>query len=122
MTVSTGEIPENDTKRSTPAPAWRVEIAGSQPFTCREDQTVLDAMRCAGLNPLAIGCRGGGCGVCRVRVQGGEYVARPMSTACVPPEEALNGLALACRIMPRGNLTMRAAPIDRCKTKARKVA
>ncbi|WP_343222226.1 2Fe-2S iron-sulfur cluster-binding protein [Novosphingobium profundi] len=100
-----------------------MEIAGSPAFPCREDQNVLEAMRHAGLNPLAIGCRGGGCGVCRVRVSDGEYFARPMSTACVPPEEAIEGLALACRIMPRTDLKMSAAPMDRCcKPKARKAA
>ena len=96
------------------ARSWRIAIPGSAPFACREDQSVLDAMRQAGLNPLAVGCRGGGCGVCRVRVETGAYHARPMSTSCVPPAEAAHGLALACRIMPREDLGLRAAPMERC--------
>lgn len=95
------------------ARVWSVEIAGSRAFPCREDQTVLAAMRDAGLNPLAVGCRGGGCGVCRVRVAAGEYRTGPMSADCVSASEIAAGLALACRVTPRADLQLVAAPMDR---------
>lgn len=82
-------------------------------LACRADQTVIQAMRAAGRSDLSYGCQGGGCGACRVVVKAGRYVALPMSAACVSPEQQKAGLALACRIKPRGQLTLIPAPMRR---------
>lgn len=54
-------------------PDHRVEIDGrALSFTCREDQSVLDAALQAGI-PLRYGCGHGECGTCRAMVRTGEY-------------------------------------------------
>lgn len=101
--------------------AFRIRIGGDAAgFACRADQTVLNAMITAGRAPagierLPVGCRGGGCGVCRVQVTGGRYDAERMSAACVTAEQADAGIALACRIRPRSDLTLLPAPLDRAR-------
>lgn len=101
-----------DADRSTAV--YTVTIAGMQgELTCRADQTVIEAMRAAGRADLAYGCRGGGCGACRVEVKSGDFESLAMSAACVSSEQQKAGLVLACRIKPRGDLDLTPAPMRR---------
>jgi ferredoxin len=80
-------------------------------FAVREGRTVLDAMpKCPGA-PIQVGCRGGGCGVCRVQVLDGEYTTQRMSRRFVTKADEANGRALACRLVPDGDLTIRRDPL-----------
>lgn len=56
---------------------------------------------------LPIGCRRGGCGVCRVRVTQGAYRADVMSRAHISAEDEAAGVVLACCIYPRSDLSLR---------------
>lgn len=86
-------------------------LPGDHPFSCARDQSVLKAMMARGLRTVAIGCRGGGCGVCRIRVVSGEFIALPMSRARISPTDERDGIVLACRIFPRSNLLIEALPL-----------
>lgn len=101
---------DNDALR--PMVSFMVAIDGaSGSFACRADQTVIEAMHAKGRSDLRYACRGGGCGACRVVVKAGEYKALPMSEACVTQPQRQEGVALACRIKPRGDLTLMPAPL-----------
>lgn len=77
-------------------------------FTCTPGQSVLTALERCGRRAIPIGCRGGGCGVCRVEVVGaGAYRALKMSRAQVTSADADAGIALACKLIPEGDLTVR---------------
>lgn len=56
---------------------------------------------------LPVGCRRGGCGVCRVRVLAGEYDKGPMSRAHVSAADEAAGVVLSCCIYPRSDLSLR---------------
>ena len=56
------------------------------------------------LATIPVGCRGGGCGVCRIRILSGQYESKKMSCKHVTGEDRERGIALACRIYPRGEL------------------
>lgn len=77
-------------------------------FACRADQTVLAAMSRAGQDGVQVGCRSGGCGVCRVQVMEGEYECGTMSGAEVCAQDVARGIALACQVYPRSDLRIRA--------------
>jgi ferredoxin len=69
-----------------------------QSFECAATQNVLRGMECLGRKGIPIGCRGGGCGVCKVRVLRGRYHTEKMSRVCVSAEQQQQGYALACRL------------------------
>jgi hypothetical protein len=60
-----------------------------------------------------VGCRGGGCGVCRVRVLDGAYTTLRMSRQAHVEADEAAGVVLACRIVPVGRPRRRAgAPAE----------
>ena len=61
---------------------------------------------------LPVGCRRGGCGICRVRVLEGDYRVGPMSRAHVSPEDEAAGVVLSCAIWANGDLVLRFEPPD----------
>ena len=56
---------------------------------------------------LPVGCRRGGCGVCRVRVLSGDYRSDLMSRAHVSAEDEVEGVVLACCIYAQSDLSLR---------------
>ncbi len=73
-------------------------------FACPEGRTLLGGMEALGRRGIPVGCRGGGCGVCKVRSLRGSWAARAMSRDHVSPEDAAAGVVLACRIRPTSDL------------------
>lgn len=99
------------TADQTPAVTMhQVALESGEQFHCPEDEKVLIAMEQMGVTGVQIGCRGGGCGACRVEVISGEYESLKMSKKYVDDAEAAQGFALACRILPKSDLVLRAAP------------
>jgi ferredoxin len=87
--------------------AYAITIGGSgQRFDCAEGHNVLQGMMRRGRNGIPVGCRGGGCGVCKVRVLEGRYSTGAMSSACVSHEERETGMALACKLVPETDLRL----------------
>lgn len=92
-----------------------VTLAGTDaPFPCVEGESVLRAMERLmgagrvrlGDKRIPVGCRQGGCGVCRVRVLSGPHRTGPTSRAHVTAAEEAEGYALACRLFPEGDVTV----------------
>lgn len=81
-----------------------IEVVGGSRFACAEGERVLIAMERATHDDIFVGCRGGGCGICKVRVVDGDYRTGKMSKLQVSEEEAAAGYALACRLYPLGDL------------------
>ncbi|CCQ72608.1 2Fe-2S iron-sulfur cluster binding domain-containing protein [Magnetospira sp. QH-2] len=90
--------------------AIRVE-GDPRTYFCAADQKVIAALEECGQIGIRVGCREGGCGVCRVRVVSGEYETGKMSRAHVSEEQESQGFALSCRLFPRSNLHLEAAGI-----------
>lgn len=76
-------------------------------FPCDGEQSLLRSMEALGRRGIPVGCRGGGCGVCKVQVITGAYRTGKMSRACLtlPEEEA--GIVLACKLFPDSDLQLR---------------
>ena len=75
-----------------------------QTFNCPADKSLLASMEHQQLNAVRVGCRGGGCGVCLIRILSGEFHARKMSIKQVTPQQQKQGMALSCRVFPRSDL------------------
>ncbi len=87
----------------------RVEVD----FPVRADKPVLLEMVARGVTALDVGCRGGGCGVCRVQVIEGRYETQRMSKRHVSDDELADGYALSCRLLARSDLVVRPDPSTR---------
>ena len=97
---------------ATGAENLAMAMAGSdKPFACRAGQTLLTAMIAAGRSGIKVGCRNGGCGVCRVRITAGSYASQKMTRSRISEEDEANGIVLACRIIPASNLTFEPLPL-----------
>jgi ferredoxin len=83
----------------------RLVNTGDQ-FGCTAQMDVLRAMEQLGLRGIPVGCRGGGCGVCRVRVLDGDYRLGRMSRACISEAQEAAGEVLACKLYPRADLVL----------------
>jgi ferredoxin len=77
-------------------------------FDARSDLNLLVSMERAREEGIGVGCRGGGCGKCRIRVLAGEYESKRMSRAWVSEADEADGIVLACRIFPRSDLVVEA--------------
>ena len=74
---------------------------------CQAGEAVLKAVSRLPRHGIPVGCLGGGCGVCKIRVSSGPYRLGKMSRKQVTREEEAEGMALACRTFPLGDLRLR---------------
>jgi ferredoxin len=86
---------------------------GQRELPCEPGQSVLGAVIAAGVDWLPVGCRGGGCGVCRVIVHRGTYDAGRMSRRHTASDDESVVFALSCRIYPTSDLELEYAPAQR---------
>ncbi|WP_328702336.1 2Fe-2S iron-sulfur cluster-binding protein [Alicyclobacillus suci] len=80
-------------------------------FVCDDQESLLDAARKQGIK-ISFGCRGGGCGMCKVKVQSGYFERGVSSKAVLPDEERVLNYTLACKTYPRSNLCVSMEAVD----------
>ena len=89
------------------APSFEVLIDDSgERFRCPEGESVLRAMEQLNRRGIPVGCRGGGCGVCKVKVTHGRYAVQKQSRAHVSHEDEAAGYVLACKLLPQTDLAL----------------
>lgn len=87
---------------------FSIEIVDSdETFLCSSMQNVLEGMVRLGRRGIPSGCRGGGCGVCKIEVLQGHYHSKKMSRSHIDENDIEHGRVLACRIYPESDLVIR---------------
>lgn len=87
---------------------FNVRIAETgESFPCSSTQSVLEGMVQIGRRGIPQGCRGGGCGVCKIEVVSGLFAHKAMSRSHINEEDQREGRVLACRIFPGSDLDLR---------------
>lgn len=76
-------------------------------YECPEDRDLLRGMEALGRKGIPVGCRGGGCGICKIQVQSGSYDTLKMSKAHISGEDRAIHITLACRTFARSDLTIK---------------
>lgn len=76
-------------------------------FRCSPQESLLVGMERLGKKGIPVGCRGGGCGVCKVEIIAGTYLKRVMSRDYVSEEDEQAGRVLACRVRPTSDIRLR---------------
>jgi ferredoxin len=76
-------------------------------YRCRTTESLLDGMQHTGKCGIPVGCRGGGCSVCKVAIVTGSYRQfRPMSREYVDDADLAAGRVLACCVQPLTAVTL----------------
>lgn len=93
-----------------------VESTGRS-FRCPDTKSILVGVEHSGGDDLIqVGCRSGGCGVCRVEVLEGTYTAKRMSKAFVTDDDLAHHIVLSCRAYPTSDLVVRPCPKPKTTT------
>lgn len=89
-------------------PAYTITIAETgETYRCADYRSILEGMEALAKKGIPVGCRGGGCGVCKVEILSGTYSRRVMSREYVSEEDEAAGRVLACRVRPTSDITLR---------------
>jgi ferredoxin len=72
---------------------------------CRADETILSAILRSGAK-VVFGCRGGGCGTCKMRLTSGQVDYGRCSAAVLSDGEKGEGSFLSCQARPLSDLTV----------------
>lgn len=75
-------------------------------FYCSEDDSILCGLLKTGSSGIPAGCRGGGCGICKIQILSGEIETRPMSSSHISRDDIAEGTVLACRAYPRSDIRL----------------
>ncbi|MCP5266929.1 MAG: 2Fe-2S iron-sulfur cluster binding domain-containing protein [Burkholderiaceae bacterium] len=75
-------------------------------YRCAETRSLLEGMEALGRKGIPVGCRGGGCGVCKVQILSGTVATRVMSRAHVSEQDEREGRVLACRARPTSDIRL----------------
>ena len=76
-------------------------------YRCAQSESLLVGMERLGKKGIPVGCRGGGCGVCKIEIVAGSFTKKVMSRAYVSVEEEAAGRVLACRVFPTSDIRLR---------------
>ena len=83
--------------------------------TAREAETLLGALARAGLR-YRVGCKRGGCGICKVQLALGEVTyERPIAASVLSDDERVEGICLSCRAVPLTNVVIELQEGDRLR-------
>jgi len=81
----------------------------------RDGESLTQTFRRAGL-AMRDGCRSGGCGICRVVVVSGTVtLSRTVCEQALPATERAQGITLACRAVPAGDVAISVPPDGRLR-------
>jgi ferredoxin len=87
--------------------AFSIQVRDSgESFSCNGDKSILGGMEALRRKGIPVGCRSGGCGVCKIRIEKGAIRRGPTSREHVSVEEEADGVALACRCYPEADLEL----------------
>lgn len=82
-----------------------VQPAGTAVYVA-PGETVLAGLHQAGY-AYTVGCRRGGCGICKVDVIDGDFsYNRPVAESVITDGERTDGTCLSCRAVPQSDLTI----------------
>jgi ferredoxin len=83
--------------------------------TAGDEETLLRALALAGLR-YRVGCKRGGCGICKVQLTLGEVrYERPVAESVLTDDERVEGICLSCRAVPLTNVVIELQEGDRLR-------
>ncbi|WP_191090868.1 2Fe-2S iron-sulfur cluster-binding protein [Niallia endozanthoxylica] len=68
-----------------------------------DSESLLDGAQRNGIK-IPYACKGGGCGLCKVKVEAGSFKRGKSSIAVLPEDERVYNHSLACKTYPKGDM------------------
>ncbi|MBN8442900.1 MAG: 2Fe-2S iron-sulfur cluster binding domain-containing protein [Thauera sp.] len=88
-------------------PRFNISISNTgEEYRCSANDNLLKGMEELSRKGIPVGCRGGGCGVCKIKIESGLIRSIKMSRQHVTKEEEAEGIVLACRVFPESDITL----------------
>ena len=88
-------------RQDAPVQKFNVHIDDTgERYACGDHRSLLEGMLALDRKGIPVGCRNGGCGVCKVAILSGACVAGTMSREHLSEAERQQGLVLACKAKP----------------------
>ena len=84
---------------------------------CHRDEAVLTALLRSGAH-VVFGCRGGGCGTCKMRLISGQVEHGRCSVAVLSHQEKQAGAFLSCQARPLSDLTVELTAANRYRRRS----
>lgn len=109
-------ISQSLSQESPSQAGYSVVIGNTQErYRCAASSTLLAGMEALARRGIPVGCRGGGCGVCKVLIESGAVHTEKMSRSHVSVQEQAEGYVLACRAYPLSDVSLKAVDkLARC--------
>ncbi len=82
-----------------------IEDTGER-YACSDSRSLLEGMVALNRKGIPLGCRNGGCGVCKVAILDGDYETGVMSRAHISEDDQRCRRVLACRVRPRSDIRL----------------
>ncbi|WP_203554763.1 2Fe-2S iron-sulfur cluster-binding protein [Bacillus sp. B15-48] len=83
---------------------FKIEVNGKE-ILVKENETILNgSIRQTG--GIFVGCKGGACGMCKIKITTGETVDGVYSKSALPDEEYASGYRLACQSKPASDMSI----------------
>jgi ferredoxin len=76
---------------------------GDHELLCHDNESLLDAANRKGIK-IPYACKGGGCGMCKIKVEEGEFERGTSSKAVLPDKERVMNYTLACKTYPKTDM------------------
>ncbi len=95
---------------------YKVDVTNrNMQFNMQTGQTLLAGMEKSTCRAIDVGCRGGGCGLCKVKVLSGVFTTKCMSRRHISEQQQAEGYALACRLLPESDLVLESDHFIQCQ-------
>ena len=90
-------------------------LPSGERVTAHDAETLLRALSRVGLR-YRVGCKRGGCGICKVQLLLGEVVyERAIADSVLSDDERVEGICLSCRAVPITNIVIEFQEGDRLR-------
>ena len=76
-------------------------------FDIKGNEDVLSTLERNNYAGIFVGCRRGGCGLCKIQIIAGDYDLLKMSADYISIEDIKNKIALACCVIPKTDLKIK---------------